>query len=243
MFKERGPKKIPKPTSSSSPEILDEDIKLGSDGEEDTITFSSDEDREAKIRRLGEMRKKAGMMTPTELSLKEKANLLSEEKQLRKDVMRAELNFGEFTKERAAALHAYGRNLFKQQRFDQIYDLSLEILAIHESIDGVDSIETARALTNVGSTAWKVGKTQIAQTTALRMLAIHMAWDYSRDKDEDAKEKATMMAKARLASYQYPEHLAQQSVGITYQEYQDRMHVEKEKEKDKEDKKKEKAEL
>jgi hypothetical protein len=201
---------------------LDKDIKLGAPGEEDVITFTSESDRDAKMRRLADLRRSAQDPELTDEAL---TALQQEERGLRKNVLRAELNHGEFSRERATALHAYGRNLFKQAKYVQIYGTAQSILAIHEKLDGVDSIETARALSNVGSTAWKLDKGEVARVTALRSLAIHLAHDYSSDPDRDAQEKAVMLCKGRLASYKYSESMALAATGISYQEYKDRMRM------------------
>jgi len=205
-----------KPTEQTD---LDADIKLGGDGEEDEVKFSSEEDKNAKIARLAELRAKEGK-DPT-LTEKDIGNMKREERELRKNVMRAALNHGDMSREKTTALHALGRNLFKQQRYDLIYDLAFDILAIHEEMDGVDHLDTAKALTNVGSVAWKLKRGEVSRVATLRMLDIYENHEFE---DRESYEKHVMLAKARLMSYQHPQ--GETIGGISYAEYKQRIQKE-----------------
>jgi len=205
--------------SNSADPNLDADIKLGVDGEEDVVKFTSEADKKAKMERLKQMRAREGK-DPV-LSEKELSDMKNEERELRKDVMRAALNHGDASREKTKALHALGRNLFKQQRYDLIYDLAFDILAIHEEMDGVESLETAKALTNVGSVAWKLKRGEVARVATLRMLDIYEHHDWG---DREDYEKHVMLAKARLMSYQHPN--GDTVDGISHAEYRMRLQEE-----------------
>jgi len=201
---------------------LDADIKLGADGKEDEVTFTSEADKNAKIERLKELRSQDGkdpVLTDRDIS-----EMKKEERELRKNVMRAALNHGETSPEKTKALHALGRNLFKQQRYDLIYDLAFDILGIHEEADGVESLEVAKALTNVGSVAWKLRRGEVARVATLRMLDIYEHFDW---KEREEYEKHVMLAKARLMSYQQPN--GDTTDGISHAEYKKRIQAEEDK--------------
>lgn len=196
LFKERGPKRereVPIDDEEADAEPLD-GIELGEDGEEDTITFKSDADKERKMKKLKELRRND---KDQELSDEEMKKLRSEAVELRKNVLRAALNHGEMSREKATAMHALGRNIFKQKQYSLIYALSWDILKIHEELDGNDSDAYAKALTNVGSTAWKLGEGDVARITMLRQLGIH------REHGLDEGGKEIMTTRARLMSYQH----------------------------------------
>jgi len=199
MFKERGNRFNPASVEDevehgnrSDEEILN-DIKLGGDGEDDIINFTSEADAERKIKKLQELRKfeKEPIISDSEL-----AELTTEALKLRKAVMREAMNHGDISHQKAKAMHLLGRNLFKQQKYSLIYALSWDILHIHEKLDGVNSRAYAQAITNVASTAWKLGERDAARILSRRQLGI---W---QENDEDEWEKNIMTTRARLLSYQ-----------------------------------------
>jgi hypothetical protein len=228
LFKDRSQKHAPKEGKSEkffaqgsarsdgkSDPSLDSDIKLGEGlGEEDVITFKSEEDKRRKMERLAELRRSEAKKS----SEKDIEELKREEFELRKNVMRAALNFGDLSVEKINAKHALGRNLFKQNRFDLIYDLSWDIVTDNEELHGVDDLEVAKALTNVGSVAWKLQKGDIARLVSLRMLGIYQGHDFD---DKDAEEKAVLTARARLMSYQ--QEGGDVMSGISHKEFQERL--------------------
>ena len=219
LFKERGFKKAgfkehsfeAPPTDEadtrSDEEIL-ADIKMGGDGEDDVIKFSSEADAERKIKKLQELRKFEKEPVVSDSDLHE---LKVEEKKLRKAVMREAMNYGDISSEKAAAMHLLGRNLFKQQRYSLIYALSWDILHIHEKLDGVTSRKYAQAITNVASTAWKLGEKDAARILSRRQLGV---W---QEMGEDEWEKDIMTTRARLLSYQDP--TGKEVPGSSHEEY------------------------
>jgi hypothetical protein len=158
--------------------------------------------------KLAELRKSDGV--DPKLTKEELANLRKEEKLLRKDMLRAALNHGNISKEKAEKMHRLGRNLFQQQRYSSIYQLAWDILDIHAKIDGTLTREYVQAMTNVASTAWKIKERHAAQIITKRQIGI---W---QELGEPEEGKDIMMARARLMSYQ---DKAQVKEGLTHEQY------------------------
>ena len=156
-----------------------------------------------------EQQEKSKMGDP-ELSDQEKTKLNREEKELRKELTRVVLNHGNDSKEKAAVLHRMGRNLFQQKRFDDIFDLSLEILRIHELIDGPESKETAMALSNVGQVAFRTKRINECRWASYRYLYIQLK-EYATDGPE------VLLARARLMQYGFRD--GETAPGMSYDEY------------------------
>ena len=149
MFKERGFKPVEREPvdPNRDPDSL-EGIKLAEEPDDhDEVTFSSEEDKAQKLKNLAKVRRSEREGVESDLEEKELNTLKQDEKILRKNVMRASMNHGDTSREKAKALHAMGRNIYKQRRFKEIYDISLEILRIHFSLDGNESLETANVST------------------------------------------------------------------------------------------------
>ena len=195
--------------STLTEEDIKEGIKLGEGDEEDIITFTSEEDKMRKMEKLSELRGSDGKNK--ELTDFERQELENEEKQLRKNVLRASLHYGDISKEKAKAMHALGKNLFRQAKYSYIYTISWDILALHEKLDGPDSMEFHQAITNVASTAWKLGEREPARILSRRQLGILQ----EQGKDEAGKE--IMMIRARLLSYQDP--LGKEVPGTSHKEF------------------------
>lgn len=212
LFKERKQGRS-KPSSLDDEFISDDDferdVKLGGDGEEDVIKFNSEEDMKRKMAKLKQLRSHDGK-DPI-LSDAELRELQDKEKELRKNVLRAALHHGDVSHEKAAAMHAMGRNLFKQQRYSSIYVIAWDILRIHEILDGPDSPEYTKALTNVASTAWKLNEREVARILTRRQLQIH------RDHGESEEGKEVMYTRARLLSYKG----GKEEVGLTHDEFKE----------------------
>lgn len=107
-----------------------------------------------------------------DLSEQEKLKFQQEEWRLRRELDKIRQTFGRMSQEHVNALHALGRNVYKQQRFEEVYNLANEIVAIHESLDGPEHVNTAKALTNIGSTAHKLGKSKECELAMNRALYI-----------------------------------------------------------------------
>ena len=71
--------------------------------------------------------------------------------------------------------------MYKQKRYEDVFDISKEIVRIHEVIDGVEAAKTAMALGNVGAVAHRLGKKSecaLAMNRALYiMIRVSRAFD------------------------------------------------------------------
>ena len=83
----------------------------------------------------------------TDLSLQtDDLSLQEEENELRVNLLRAIVNHGDDSLEKATALHVLGRTLYHQRKYSDVTDVSNEIVRIHEKIDGPESIQVALGL-------------------------------------------------------------------------------------------------
>ena len=73
-------------------------------------------------------------------------SLQAEENELRVNLLRAIVNHGDDSLEKATALHVLGRNLYHQRKYSYVAEVSNEIVRIHEKIDGSESIQVALGL-------------------------------------------------------------------------------------------------
>lgn len=199
----RRPKKKKSDPSKASKEVFD-----GKEIEE--ISFSSQKDLKRKLNALkGEKAKGVDIATP-----EEKKALVAEENKLKKQVIKAGLDHGQFSKEKATALHAYGRNIYKQGRFDEVEELSKEIVLIHEKIDGVEHLNTAMALGNVGAVSYRLKHYEDCNFAMERALYILL-----REYGEESKE--ILMHRAKMMTFQVPG--AEHSLGLSYESYKDEL--------------------
>ncbi len=81
-----------------------------------------------------------------ELSAAELFELEKEETNLKKNVYRAVLDHGENSAQKAKALHLLGKNLYQQEKFDQVVGIAKDIVQIHEFKDGVEHENTGDIL-------------------------------------------------------------------------------------------------
>jgi hypothetical protein len=178
--------------------------------EVEEITYKTEDEKEKLMEKMRrEQQEKAAKGDP-ELTATEKRKLKEEEKELRIELARAVLNHGDDSKEKATVLHKVGANLFKQKRFDDIFDLAMEILRIHEAIDGPESKETAMALSNVGQVAYRTGRMQECEWASYRYVYIQLK-HYGKESPE------VLLARARLMQYHFKD--GETTSGISYEEY------------------------
>ena len=141
----------------------------GADDGVETITFTDEED---KKRQLNELKLKSLESKNKEKNDKARKKLVLEEESLRDAAARAGVRHGQESKERAFALHKLGRNLYLQDRFEETYEMSLEIARIHGVVDGKDSLRYADALGNVGSVANRMKDRGLCEAAMKRQLRI-----------------------------------------------------------------------
>lgn len=144
------------------------------------------------------------------LSDEEEMKLNSQIRELVEDVRFAVNNFGDVSLEKAAALDKLGRVVFKLGKYEELIELSHEIVSIKESILGVDHKEVGGALKNIGTLYCKLDRLEEATRVLLRSLRIHKL-----HYQEGSKELALMFAKMHQCGLSEKFH----SEGLTYEEY------------------------
>jgi hypothetical protein len=95
-----------------------------------------------------------------------------EERDLRIQLSLAKEQYGRISSKYANLLNQLGRTIYKQERYEEVLETAREIVKIHEELDGPESINTAKALTNVGSTANRLGKLKECEVAMNRALYI-----------------------------------------------------------------------
>jgi hypothetical protein len=140
--------------------------------------------------------------------------LVEAEKKLKMDVVRAELNHGEFSSERAKALHALGGNMFRQQRFEDLLELSKQIVRIHETMDGFEAVMTGKALGNAGTVAHRLGLQKECELYMKRALYIML---HAGGFEENSRD--VLMHRGKMLSFQIKD--GETTPGISYDEYVD----------------------
>lgn len=181
--------------------------------DDEEVKYSSKEDLDAKLKEIQRNREKDGYRDDTP-SPSEMAQLREAEKDLRTDVIRAELNHGEFSKERAKALHALGGNMFRQQRFEELLELSKQIVRIHETMDGFEALMTGKALGNVGTVAHRLGLQKECELNMKRALYIML---HEGGLAEDSRD--VLMHRGKMLSFQIKD--GENTPGLSYDDYVD----------------------
>ena len=140
---------------------------------DDDISFSSPNDPQFQ-EYLDNANQRTKADASEELTAEERIKYQKEEVQLRKELDKVRQKYGRMSEQHVNALHALGRNIYKQQRYEEVYSFAQEIVKIHESIDGPEHLNTAKALTNVGSTANRLGKKKDCEIAMNRALYIFL---------------------------------------------------------------------
>ena len=97
-------------------------------------------------------------------------------------------------------------------KYEELLELSYEIVAIKETLMGVDHVEVGAALRNIGTITGKLQRHAECQRILLRALYIH-----KQHFSEGSRERAVLLAKRH--QYGLDEELIK-SEGSTYAEYQ-----------------------
>lgn len=183
--------------------------KVSKDPEETEVRFTSQEDLDSKMADLQKKKQKKGAFDE-DLSQEELAKLKEAEVVLKKKLKKAAASFGEMSHEKAKALHALGGNWFKQGRFNDLLQISKEIVEIHETLDGPEAEITGRALGNVGATAFRLKRHRDCELSMKRALYIIL-----KIYGEDSKE--ALLHRGRMLTFSVPD--AERTVGWSYNEY------------------------
>lgn len=189
--------------------------KVSQDADETEVRFTSQEDLESKVNNLQQKKQKQKKGSYDEdLSEDEIAKLKEAEVGLKKKLKKASTTFGEMSHEKAKALHALGGNWFKQGRFNDLLQISKEIVEIHETLDGPEAEITGRALGNVGATAFRLKRARDCEYSMKRALYILL-----KIYGEDSKE--ALLHRGRMLTFHVPD--AERTVGWSYNEYIDQL--------------------
>ena len=179
--------------------------------EEIEVTYANEEEKERKIRELREKFSMDDQQDPTEVKKKMDA-LVAAEEGLRNNVYRAILNHGEFSKEKANALHILGRNVYQQGKFEDVATIATDILKIHETLDGPEALITAEALGNVASVSFRLGRKKPCELAMDRALHIII-------KQYGAQSKEVLLHRGKMLTFQIPNADNQERVGMSYNAY------------------------
>ena len=111
------------------------------EAEVDSIGYASETE---KLIKLAEIRNRALMDGRSdEDGVTMKTILATQEIDLRKDLIRAMSEHSDKSAETASALHLLGRNMFEQGKYEEVIEISAQIVRIHEEIEGPESLNTA----------------------------------------------------------------------------------------------------
>lgn len=116
-------------------------------------------------------------------TMEELRQLSNAESDLKRKLFEARAEYGENSREAVTALHALGRNMYKRELFDRVFEISKQIVKIHEVLDGPEHVATANALSNVGSVAYKLKQTGYCDLIMNRALYIFL-----KEHGENSKE-------------------------------------------------------
>lgn len=175
------------------------------DIEEYPLVYNSEEEKASKLQEI-----KAGLSDSAEGDETDYVALETEEKELKKNLFRAILDYGEDSLEKAAALHGLGRNMYQQKKYDELVDAAQEIVRIHEGVDGRESLKTAQALGNVGSVSNRLGRTKECGIAMNRALYIMI-------KEYGDESKEVLLHRAKMLTFQISE--GRDGPGLSYEDY------------------------
>jgi hypothetical protein len=159
------------------------------DAEELEVKYSSKTELNRKIR---ELNKKRNAAVDEDLTPQERKKLERAEMRSRIELHEVEEEHGEISLQRAAALHALGGSIYKQGRFEELLEMSKEIVHIHEQLEGPESEGAAKALGNLGSVAFRLQRSQECEHAMLRMLYI-LVKNYGEDSKEVLLHRGRML--------------------------------------------------
>ncbi len=175
--------------------------------DENVATFSSREQLSKHMKDMTEKEKQGGLdETPSEEELLE---LRKEEIRIRLSEDEIVEKHGKLSKEYGKYLHKLGRTIYKQQRYDELLEMSREIVKIHETLDGPEHENTARALGNVGSVAYRLKKLDECNIAMERAMYI-----WVQKYGETSKE--VLLHRGKMLTFHLPN--AETTLGMSYAE-------------------------
>eukprot|EP01038_Epipyxis_sp_PR26KG_P007874 gene7874-10689_t len=177
------------------------------DGPVEEITFNSKSELNSQINEL-KNRQREDLNEP--ISAAKLKEFKEEESFLQKRLMKSVLDHGEDSREKATALHALGGNLYKQGRYEEVLSFAKEIVRIHEMLDGVEHVNTAHALGNLGSVAFRIGNEEECELAMNRALFIMI-------KVYGAESKEVLMQRGKMLTFRIKH--AETTSGLSHEDY------------------------
>lgn len=194
-------------------------IKTAVDIDIDADVTVIEEDKDLE-RKLEEMTKKKIEKDKSEAA-EGIAKLKREEESLKSAVIRA-TEKGAISAARAKAIHALGKNVYLQGRYDEARGISYEILAIYEQLytnpnadddDQYDHPKIIGAIGNIASVTNKMGLKEECFIMSMRVLNSILK-EHGEDSKEAVRQRAVMMSFGFTEEGQDMTHN-----GYTYKEY------------------------
>lgn len=156
-------------------------------GADDIPSIKSSDDLQEHMQKLNRN------VDSDELSEADRRKYQREESQLRRNLESIRIEHGKMSTEYANGLHALGRVVYLQKKYKEVLAVAKEIVRIHEKLDGPEHINTAKALTNVGSTANRLKDMQECERAMNRALYIFL-----KHYGEDSKEVIVLFLQRKL---------------------------------------------
>lgn len=136
--------------------------------------------------------------------------LQSEESKLLRILKSSEEKYGRLSAEYLTTLEKRGENLYLQQRFEDSFEISVEIVSLSESVHGRDHKLTGIALANLGAVSHRLGKLRECENAMYRALRI-----YIHNFRDNSKE--VIRHRANMARFKVPADYSFQ--GISYEDF------------------------
>ena len=190
-------------------------VKVEGEKEKDEteISYDNKKDLEEKINKLKEEKYKTipddEKLTPEKLK-----TLEYEEKRLREVLKQVISDDGVDSLRKATALHRLGRNLYQQFKYDAAYDISKEIVRLHEINDGYEHLNTANALSNHGSSTFRLKLKDECELVMKRALHIFI-------KEFGIESKEVLKHRGKMLTFQIED--GRTSEGLNYNDYLDEL--------------------
>ena len=177
-----------------------------------TVEYKSEDDKARQLRDLTKNKKAeaAAVEDDPEEQARRLAKLVAEEDGLRHNVEQAIKKHGEYSREKATALHELGRNVYQQGKFEDVVDVAEDIVKIHEVLDGPEAFITAEALGNVASVAFRLGKKETCRLAMERALYIMI-------KTYGAQSKEVLLHRGKMLTFQIAN--GRESAGMSHEAY------------------------
>lgn len=213
-------------------EFNDENDFAGLDSDSDSVPVVSDEEQLAAEKQRLLQEKEAAEQE----RLKNLPNLVNEEGTLRQKVEKVTKKHGNISVERAKALHALGKNVYKQAKYQEARMISYEILGIYEQIhayapaaeEGEDENDLDdsrfnhdRIVASVGNVATVTNKMGLKDECYIMSMRVLNAIIQTKEKNskEEVMQRATMM------SYGFHDGEKLSNHGYTYPQFVKEMEI------------------